>query len=419
MSADKNRNAVYTDEFLERKGAKKFSTVVMTPTGFLTRPAWAEIVPRYCKGIWHIVVEALAKLGVDEATTRKLLIGQFFDGFKIHEDDELLVVFAGAGFLCALENRDSSEMNQAFDRWVALAGKKRARDLIDLLRRSNIVPIIDQWFLVNVGLAMLRDCDKSNVWEASFLAVNMHPNHRVGIEDWLDKIRGFTKAGEKFDDEVVDLSSMLPKVWLETPLQQRQTWLKMIKDHEENFDVDLLGALCKDGMTLQVCANVFRIYHAEKKIAAGNALSVFKSKSLKTPVEPVKSSSGSHGKMIYHLYKLPESMGLKMTPTQKLEHAITVRNRSLGPKKGTTISAYLNVEVTSTNNEMLRLNPEDVNMYHVLQQSACKSDMRRKVAKRTLTALGSASGMCRLLNGPGQLSQLKANLQFAQSVEEV
>ena len=307
-------------------------------------------------------------------------------------------------------------MNQAFDRWVAKAGKKRARDLIDLLRRSNIVPIIDQWFLVNVGLAMLRDCDKSNVWEASFIAVNMHPTHRVGIEDWLDKIRGFTKAGEKFDDEVVDLSALLPKVWLETPLQKRQSWLKIIKDHEETFDVDLVGALRKQGMTLQICANIFRIYHSEKKIAAGNAVTVFKSKSTRTPSEPVKSS---HDQMIYHLFKLPESMGLNMTPTQKLQHAITVRNRTFGSKTGTTISAYLDVEVTPTNQEMLRLKPEDVNMYNVLQQSTCKSDMRHKVAKRTLNALGSTSGMCRLLNGPDQLPQLKANLQFAQAVEEV
>ena len=71
------------------------------------------------------------------------------------------------------------------------------------------------------------------------------------------------------------------------------------------------------------------------------------------------------------------------------------------------------------NKKLLRLRPEDVNMYQVLQQSTCKSSMRRKVAKRTLAALGGASGMCGILNGPEQLRHLKVNLQFTQSIEDV
>lgn len=71
------------------------------------------------------------------------------------------------------------------------------------------------------------------------------------------------------------------------------------------------------------------------------------------------------------------------------------------------------------NQALLELKPEDVNMYNVLQQSTCKSTMRRKVAKRTLTALGGASGMCGILNGPEQLRELKVSLKFAQSIEEV
>ena len=71
------------------------------------------------------------------------------------------------------------------------------------------------------------------------------------------------------------------------------------------------------------------------------------------------------------------------------------------------------------NQALLELKPEDVNMYNVLQQSTCKSSMRRKVAKRTLTALGGASGMARVLNGPDELRELKVNLKFVQSIEEV
>ena len=417
LLAGKNRNPVYTDEYLVRHGAKKYSTIVMTPTGYLTKEAWAIIVPLHIKSIRHNVRLACAKLGIDKKTADELYVGQFFDGFGVHTKEFLqLILFAESNVLCAVENRDSSEFCQAFDKFVALAGKKRARNVIDLLRRSNISPIIDQWALVNVGLAMLRDCDSSNVWEASFIAVNMHPHHRVSFDDWMDRIRGFTRAAEKFDEEVIDLSAMLPKLWLHTPLRKRQQWLATVKDHNANFDVELIGKLRNQDMTLQLVAQMFKIYHCEKRIADGNFVRKFNSKisppttAKRATSTAAKSVTPARGTMIYHLYKVPE--GIDMTREEKLQHAITVRNRTLGPVAATTVSPYLDVEVTPMNQSLLELKPEDVNMYNVLQQSTCKSTMRRKVAKRTLTALGTASGLCGILNGPEQLRKLKVLLSF-------
>ena len=156
---------------------------------------------------------------------------------------------------------------QAFDRFVAKAGKKRARRTLDLVRQSHVDPVINQWTLVMVGLAMLRDCDNSNVWQASFIAVNMHPNHRLGIEDWMQKICGFVKAADKFDKEVIDLSALLPQSWLVLPLTKRQSWLKMIKDDGESWDVDLVSKLRSADMPLCILANIFRLYYLSKKIA--------------------------------------------------------------------------------------------------------------------------------------------------------
>ena len=178
--------------------------------------------------------------------------------------------------------------------------------------------------------------------------------------------------------------------------------------------MDLIGQLRKEGMSLALVSNIFRIHEVEKKIKAGNAVTTFKSKTASSTPETL--TKPKPGQMIYHSYKLPSSYDA--TPTEKFEHAITVRNRVLGPTAGTTVSPYLDVEVTETNQSLLRLKPEDVNMYKVLQESTCKVSMWRKVAKRTLTALGSASGMCGILNGPEQLKKLKANLQFAKSIEE-
>ena len=58
-------------------------------------------------------------------------------------------------------------------------------------------------------------------------------------------------------------------------------------------------------------------------------------------------------------------------------------------------------------------------MYHVLQQSTCRHGKRRRVAKRTLNALGWGSGLCGIVNGPDQLRELKSGLQFADSFEQI
>ena len=57
-------------------------------------------------------------------------------------------------------------------------------------------------------------------------------------------------------------------------------------------------------------------------------------------------------------------------------------------------------------------------MHNVLQQSTCRHGRRRKVAKRALNALGGVSGLCGPLNGDKQISELKAALEFADSLEQ-
>ena len=130
------------------------------------------------------------------------------------------------------------------------------------------MPIIDKWTLCLVALSMLRDCDASNVWETSFIAVNFHPHHRISFEDWLEKIDPFVKAADKFEAEVINLSELLPKSWLKVPYNKRQEWMKVIKDDGESWDVDLLMKLRDADMTLSHLKHIFKFYKAEQRIAA-------------------------------------------------------------------------------------------------------------------------------------------------------
>ena len=113
LLSGKAKNPAYSDEYLVRHGAAPFSTIIMTESGFLTDEAWKELVPLLIKGIRWKVQQAATKLGISSEKDDQLLIGLTFDGFKSHLKNLVqLVEFSDSLILCAVENRDSSEINQ-------------------------------------------------------------------------------------------------------------------------------------------------------------------------------------------------------------------------------------------------------------------------------------------------------------------
>ena len=402
----------YSDNFLCEHGAAPGSTVIMTESGFLTDEAWKQIIPSLLKGIREQIRIAAAKFGIDAQTADQLRCGLTFDGFKTHLKNLIeLKMMAVKNVLAAVEGRDSSEINQAFDRFVARAGKRRANIILDQIRRSHITPVIDCWMLILVGLGVLRDCAKSNVWENSFIAVNMHPHYRVSLEDWMQKIKPFVIAADKFETEIIDEVELLPADWKKIPLAKRQEWIKVIDDDGASWDVDLIAKLRTAGMNLTTLSNIFKIYTAEKRIS-----SVKSTPSTPKSLAKVKPKLADSSSMIYHVFnpKVPH-----WTPEQKFQHAIKVRNRTMGPIKGTTVSPHLDVAVTADNERFLRLTPDDINMYRLLQESSCTSSKRRKVAKRSLNALGGVSGLCGFVNDEPKLKEIELNLKFAESLESL
>ena len=259
---------MFTEDYLQRHGAAPFSKVVMTPNGFLTDEAWkSDIAPNIAKGIRHAVVVYAHRYGIPAIVASKLLVGLGFDGFKVHlKNLSELLLFSENNILALCEHRDSSEINQAFDRLVARAGKRRASICLDQIRRSHVTPVIDCWTLILVGLNMLKDCAASRVWENSFVAVNMHPHHRISCEEWLEKIGSFVQAANKFEPEVIDHFDLLPSAWREQPFEKRQEWLAIIDDDGPTWDIDLIAKLRKAGMTLSLVSKMFKIYTAEKRI---------------------------------------------------------------------------------------------------------------------------------------------------------
>jgi len=418
LLAGKRRNPDYSDDFLVKNGAAPGSTIIMTESAFLTNEAWVKMVPILARSLRDIVEVACRPLGISKQQAFQLKIILSFDGFKSHLEAASLIKFADFNIYCLVENRDSSAINQAFDKLVARSGKKRAARVLSLMTRSHITPIIDQWYLVLVVLAMLRDCAQSNVWQNSFIAVNMHPDYRLDFQEWIQKISPAVAAADKFEKETIDLAELLPRAWQDTPETQKSTWMKIIKDGDECFDVEMINELRQAGMGLSLLQHTYKIYHAEKAIRARCSSVQPQQMRDAVPSTTLTTKTKRPNKMIYHLFN-PGQAATIWSPMERFEHAIKVRNRTMGPDKATKVSEYLDVHMTNDNKKFLSLTDDDLNMHRVLQESMCKHGFRRKVARRTLNALGGACGLSKELNDDEQVQKLKANLKFAESLEQV
>ena len=119
--------------------------------------------------------------------------------------------------------------------------------------------------------------------------------------------------------------------------------------------------------------------------------------------------------MFYHVYNPNLS---DWSAAQKFRHAVMVRNRTLG-LKGVELPSYLDLEVSKDNLRFIQPPPEDLNMHQVLKDSACQHGKRRRVASRTLNALGYAGGVCGNLNDSEKVQDMKEELQFADSLNQV
>ena len=66
---------------------------------------------------------------------------------------------ADAGIICIKEEADSSRVNQGYDKFAAKCDRAVMRTTPDLLRRTTAVcrGVVDQWALVLVGLAAVRE----------------------------------------------------------------------------------------------------------------------------------------------------------------------------------------------------------------------------------------------------------------------
>jgi hypothetical protein len=216
LPAGQRRKTGYTDAFLVKHGAPKGSTIVMTPTGYMTEEAWLAMAPTIADGIREMPVICDRK---------DWWVLKVIDGFGPHTSSEkAMEVYAERKILLLKEEGDTSHVNQSYDQKVARDDKKSMRQSLAHLRQSNklIKGTIDAWALVHVALAAVRELD-SDSWVYSFNKVNLKPSTRVSFPDWIKRIEHYIQGGQSFKpeavrDEYVGTAGFEPAITFSPPL---------------------------------------------------------------------------------------------------------------------------------------------------------------------------------------------------------
>ena len=113
------RKPEYSDEFLENNGVAKGSSIIMTENAYLTDKAWSEITKKLTTGIRAKVKNIAVQHGVDDDIADQLQVVLALDGFKSHTNNyQQLIDLHKFDITVLCEERDSSHVNQVFDKFV-------------------------------------------------------------------------------------------------------------------------------------------------------------------------------------------------------------------------------------------------------------------------------------------------------------
>ena len=152
-----------------------------------------------------------------------------FDGFKSHVNVlAALQKFYEAKIRAAKEDGGTSATNQAYDQQQAKQDKSATRQLLDMAR-SAIEGRMDQWQLVGVIATAIKNLPE-DIWEKSFISVNLHPHHRVPFEDWIEKISNVVTTGEKNYMRTNEASyfDAMPALWKKMTVETRRRVVDMV-----------------------------------------------------------------------------------------------------------------------------------------------------------------------------------------------
>jgi hypothetical protein len=208
------RRAKFTDKWLEENGAPHGSYVKMTERAYMTMEVWDAIAPRIAASIRQSPV-------VQEHPEWWVIL--VVDGFEAHCVTYLAQkVFFENRILALKLWSHSSHLNQPFDQSPAKTSKTSLRFWLPWVRDTpGLVDTMTQWELLVTALRTEAAITPAH-WQSAFISCNLHPGHKLSIEDWLEKRKEHVVASGAFTQSAADIPIKclirIPKFWMKTSL---------------------------------------------------------------------------------------------------------------------------------------------------------------------------------------------------------
>jgi hypothetical protein len=236
----KSRRRHFTNKWLMDNGAAIGSTVITTPTDFMTEEAWEKATSQIVKGLRNAdrIVAANPQWWMLEV----------FHGFGPHTSSLKAMQYRADNKTIAVKEEQvySSHCNQAYDKFAATSDKAAKTESLSMLRGIMLDIIsagVDQWGIVHVGLFAVREL-REETWTNSRRACNMDPRSQLSFDQWCKHIEGFLQSGETFkEEEPLSMYAKLPSTWHGMMPDENINMMNVIDSHCDVFSVDLCKAL--------------------------------------------------------------------------------------------------------------------------------------------------------------------------------
>jgi hypothetical protein len=412
LMAGKRIKAGYTGNFLFQHGAASGSVIVMTKTGFMTEDAWVEMAPSQAAGI-------RAMPGIVNNPGWWVLV--IVDGFGPHTSSPAAMkIYADSKIMLLKEEADSSQVNQSYDQETARNDKRVGRACLELLRRTKSISsgIVDQWGLVHVGLASLRECTRE-IWQNSFRRVNLDPTTRLSFPDWLGKIGHYLHGGDTFKPpDSDDKYALLPPFWHGFLPSEKHRAIDTIDAHGGVFTVDCLNDLSvkchvpfKDMQKLRLCYEVAKENpeHLEMTVPKASA----------PTIAPEVAAALKAKKLVTDGLATFQLKPPGLSGAELFDHMLMFKKRTTPASEIFEPTGRLGLEISDTQKEILApTTPQDLSCRQIMKDAGGQG-ATLKLAKRKLDALGDIKAHCGLASCPERIQKLERATMLAASLSHI
>ena len=414
----KQRKAGYTDAFLVKHGAPPGSTIVMTPTGYMTEDAWVEMAPSIAGGI--------RKLDIIKDMPQWWAL-KIIDGFGAHTSSErAMEIYAEQKILLLKEDADTSHACQMYDQKVAIDDKRSMRQSLAYLRQSNkmIKGTIDGWSLIHVALAAVRELSPDS-WIYSADKVNLKPSTRVTFDKWCERISHYLQGGEfSFKPEVVrDAYTTLSPFWHGMEPVEKKAAVAIVTSHENGYSIACVKELMqKMHVPLPEMQNIRVAIELAIKDPSHLERGVPEATLLEQPAAvqeaQAKVADVTTGLRSFQLHPKAADGSPLLSGQALLDHLINLARRSV--PTGTDLVPRASLDVEYTQQQQRLINPRNVDYaMHEIAKHAHGEHAKQAMAKRKLDNLGYIRGDCGLANNPERVARLKNQLHLTESLAAI